>query len=329
MSENIHVDTRLAEKIYRAKSVPKSYQYNIDYWLIGRGDNYVDAKRIGPIMFISIYLFLAWFSFDIAKQLEIFSNLLTDGTFSSQTRVEYIIWRAESYLKDGYYFKLIDGIFLATMFFFLSLHFLFSPYPRPVRFNQKNGLVYTKYMGKIWVTDWNRAAIKIWRGKNVFVPWSRCFRGIQIRMHTLDKKGFLRERWVMLSAVNSHKINDLEIGGDPSLLYWHWLDEYMRGASFEGEAPSGSRNKCIPKPKIGRLPVLEAIMRFRAYKFSPKIDKQAFALDRKLKSLDAYPKFKEDKLPKNPYFTWEIDFPGREIPDAQGKFVEEHKRKEN
>ncbi len=328
MSENIHVDTRLAEKIYRAKSVPKSYQYNIDYWLIGRGDNYVDAKRIGPIMFLCIYLFLAWFSFDIAKQLEIFSHLLTAEPFSSQTRVEYIIWQINSFLENATYF-IIDGIFLATMFFSLSLHFLFSPYPRPVRFNQKNGLVYTKYMGKIWVTDWNRAAVKIWRGKNVFVPWSCCFRGIQIRMHTLDKKGFLRERWVMLSAVNSHKINDLEIGGDPSLLYWHWLDEYMRGASFEGEAPSGSRNKCIPKPKIGRLPVLEAIMRFRAYKFSPKIDKQAFALDRKLKSLDAYPKFKEDKLPKNPYFTWEIDFPGREIPDTQGKFVEEHKRKES
>ncbi len=220
-------------------------------------------------------------------------------------------------LKKG-----VDGMFLATVFFFLSLHFLFSPYPRPVRFNQKNGLVYTKFMGEIWVTNWNMAAVKIWRGKNVFLPGSKPFRGIQIRIHTLDRKGQLKERWVLLSAVNSNKINDLDIGGDPSLLYWHWLDEYMHGASFEGELPSGPRNKCIPKPKIDRLLALEAIMRFRDYKFAPCIDIKAVELDKKLKSKRLYPMFKADELPENPYFTWEVDFPEREMPN-----VEDHSNK--
>ncbi len=64
-------------------------------------------------------------------------------------------------------------------------------------------------------------------------------------LHALDRKGQLKERWVLLSAVNSNKINDLDIGGDPSLLYWHWLDEYMRGASFEGEPP---RETAIKSP---------------------------------------------------------------------------------
>ncbi len=61
MSHNIYVDTTLSEKVYKAKSVPQSYKYCIDFWLIGRGDGYVDAKRIGPIMFLVIFIILAWF----------------------------------------------------------------------------------------------------------------------------------------------------------------------------------------------------------------------------------------------------------------------------
>ncbi len=51
MTDNIYVDTTLSEKTYKAKSVPQSYKYHINYWLIGQGDYYVDSKRIGPIMF--------------------------------------------------------------------------------------------------------------------------------------------------------------------------------------------------------------------------------------------------------------------------------------
>ena len=277
---------------------------------------------------MAVFIALAWFCFDIASKLEIFSYLFLTEILSNDTREEYIIDSLNYFFKIGAYYQFTDGIFLATAFFFLGLHFLFSPYPRPVRFNQKNGLVYTKFMGKIWVANWNMAAVKIWRGKNVFLPGSKPFRGIQIRMHSLDRKGKVKERWVLLSAVNSNKINDLDIGGDPSLLYWHWLDEYMRGASFEGEPPSGSRNKCIPKPKIGRLPALEAIMRFRDYKFAPSIDIKAVELDKQLKGKRLYPMFKADELPENPYFTWEIDFPEREMPNSEGVYIDDNNERD-
>jgi hypothetical protein len=250
--------------------------------------------------------------------MEFFSYLLTSNILHFETRSDFIIWRLNSFLDKGYYGIFIEGFFLSSAFFFLSIHLIFPPYPRPIRFNQKNGLVYTKFMGKIWVTDWNIAAVKIWRGSNVLLPGAP-YRGIQLRMHSLDKHGQLKTRWVMLSATNSNKLDDIKIGGDPSLLYWHWLDEYMRGAISEGEpTPAGRPKKVIPTPKIGRLPILEKIMCFRGYKFSPKIDKQAIELNIKLKTQGLYPHLKGDKLPDNPFFTWEYDFPERVMPNKEG-----------
>ena len=307
----------LVVKTYKAKSIPRSYPYNIDYWLIGRGNEYVDAKRIAPIILLLAYFLPAWMLLESARDMEIFTYLFTSDTFTDQTRIDFILWRLKSYWEDGSYYFFIDGL-LAPLFFFFSMHLIFSPYPRPVRFNQKNGLVYTKFMGKIWVTDWNVAAVKLWRGRNVLLPGDP-YRGIQLCMHSLDRNGQLKTRWVMLSAVNSNKLDDIAIGGDPSLLYWHWLDEYMRGAIFEGElAPAGRPKKIIPTPKVGRLPILEKIMCFRGYKFSPKIDEQAVDMNKKLKTQGLYPHLKGDKLPDNPFFPWEHDFPERVIPNKEG-----------
>ncbi len=318
MSDFKQAAERLAEKTYRANKVHRSYPYNVDYWLIGKGKGYVDAKRMGSVMFLIVYIWLAYFTVNTFFEMEDFSYYLFSNIFENETRIESILRRTSHFWIKGYYYKFIFGIFLATYLLFLSIHLLFGPYPRPVRFNHNNGLVYTRWWGQVWVVDWDHAAIKIWRGKNMFLPWLANYRGICIRLHRIDRKGKVKERYVVLSALNSNRIDDLKIGGDPGLLYWHWLDEYMHGASFEGEAPAGSRKKCIPVPKIGRFWLLEKLMRFRPYKFPPKIDQQAIELDKKLKRKKGYPAFKGAKLPENPFFPWEYDFPERVIPNKGG-----------
>ncbi len=318
MSDFKEIAEKLAMKTYRANQVHQSYSYNVDYWLIGKGKGYIDAKRMGPVMFLIVYIWLAYFTVNTFLEMEGFSYLFFSNIPSDQTRYESIIDRMSYFWTERYYYKFIFGIFLSTYLFFLSVHFMFGSYPRPVRFNQNNGLVYTRWWGQVWVVDWNHAAIKIWRGKNMFLPWQANYRGICIRLHRINRKGKVQERYVVLSALNSNRIDDLKIGGDPGLLYWHWLDEYMRGASFEGEAPAGSRKKCIPEPKIGRFWLLEKLMRFRPYKFPPKIDEQAIELNRKLKNKKAYRAFKGAKLPENPFFTWAVDFPERVTPNKDG-----------
>jgi hypothetical protein len=144
-------------------------------------------------------------------------------------------------------------------------------------------------------------------------------------MHSIDKKGRLMERYVILSALKSMKINDLEIGGEPSVLYWHWLNEYMQGAQFEG-ANDGSDNsqnaankaQVIPAPIIGRQSYWEKLLRFRGYTFAKSIDQKAIALDKRLKALHLYPQDSGDSVPNNPFFPWEHDFPEKEIPNAAG-----------
>jgi len=187
-----------------------------------------------------------------------------------------------------------------------------------VRFNQKNGLVYTKYRGRVWVTNWHTADVKLWRGFNPFLAHLPHYRGIQIRLYALDKKGHWMQRWVILSAVNSHKIDALKIGGDPCLLYWNWLNQYMQGASFAEDAAQGVKK--ILAPIIGRLPLLEAIMRFRGYKFPKKIDEKAIELDRFFRDNNVYHDEETDELPNNPFFTWRYDHPNKPMPDTKGNF---------
>jgi hypothetical protein len=61
MKETHWLDNPFLEKTYKASSIPHGFKYHIDYWLIGKGDNHVDAKRIGPIMFMALNLVLVWF----------------------------------------------------------------------------------------------------------------------------------------------------------------------------------------------------------------------------------------------------------------------------
>jgi hypothetical protein len=257
--------------------------------------------------------------FTIGDYIELYTYLLTVlDTNSIQERIDFIHRRLAHFWLEGHYYRLFFGLILSAVFYFLSLHFLFSPYPRPVRFNQKNGLVYTKFMGKVWVVNWNKAKVKLWSGTNPFTFFLSTHRAISVCLYSLDKNNHIVEHWVLLSGVNNNLLDDLELGGDPCLLYWNWLNQYMQGAKFESQVEGKSSTKTIPDPKIGRLWLLEKLMRFRGYKFSKSIDKQAAALDAKIKSVSQHPKFIAVKVPKNPFFTWQYLYPEREMPNADG-----------
>ncbi len=318
MKETHWLDNPYLESTYKASSIPRRFKYHIDYWLIGQSKDYVDAKRIAPIMFMALNLVLAWFLFILADYMEIFNHLLTSNTFPNQTRSEFVIDTLKYYLNENLYYKFIFGIFLASILFLLGLHYLFSPYPRPVRFNQKHGLVYTKFMGKVWVADWNKTKVKLWRGTNPFTFFLATHRAISVCLYSLDKNNHVVEHWVLLSGINNNLLDDLELGGDPCLLYWNWLNQYMQGAKFESQVEGKSSKRSIPDPKIGRLWLLEKLMRFRSYKFSKSIDKQAIELDAKIRSVSRYPKFTASEVPKNPFFTWQYHYPEREMPNADG-----------
>jgi len=306
----------IANNTYKATSIHSSFKFNIDYWLIGKGQGFVDAKRINPIIALPFYILMAYFCLNTANEIETFRYLFT--TEESESRVDWVLSTLAYYWDIRAYYKFTNGIFLTIVLFLLGIHLLFAPYPCPVRFNQKNGLVYTKYRGRVWITNWHTADIKLWRNNNDYVPLLTPYKGIQIRLYALDKKGHWMQRWVILSAVNSHKIDALKIGGDPCLLYWNWLNQYMQGASFAEDAAQGVKK--IPEPIVGRLLLLEAIMRFRGYKFQKKIDEKAIELDQFFRDNNVYHDDEADKLPKNPFFTWRYDHPNKPMPDAKGNF---------
>ncbi len=319
MKETHWLDNPYLESTYKANSIPRRFKYHIDYWLIGKSEGYVDAKRIAPIMFMLLNLVLVWFLFTIADYIELYTYLLTvTDTDSIQERLDFILRRLSNFWSEGSYYRLFFGLLLSAVFFYYSFHFLLAPYPRPVRFNQKNGLVYTKFMGKVWVVNWNKAKIKLWRGTNPFTFFLATHRAISVCLYSLDKNNHVIEHWVLLSGINNNLLDDLELGGDPCLLYWNWLNQYMQGAKFESQVEGKSSKRSIPDPKIGRLWLLEKLMRFRSYKFSKSIDKQAIALDAKIRTVGQYPKFIAAKVPNNPFFTWEYHYPDRQMPDADG-----------
>ncbi len=306
---------------YKATNVPSNFNYYADYWLIGKGASYIDAKRIGPILFLYLYVVLAWMFFYTAYKDEMYTYLLTTNAGEGYTTIDFIAWKINSLWSDDKYWYLLSRIVLPIVYFLIGFYILFPPYPRPLRFNQKNGLVYTKHLGRIWVTDWSLAYIKLWRAADAF---NIQHRGIGVCMHSIDKKGLLMERYVILSRLNSMKINDLEIGGEPSVLYWRWLNEYMQGAKISTAPASVDINtsqangkRVIPAPVIGRNSLWETILRFRGYKFASSIDQKAVELDQRLKALHLYPQDSGDEVPNNPFFPWEHDFPDREMPSVQ------------
>ena len=99
MKETHWLDNPYLESTYKASSIPRRFKYHIDYWLIGQSKDYVDAKRIAPIMFMALNLVLAWFLFILADYMEIFNHLLTSNTFPNQTRSEFVIDTLKYYLN--------------------------------------------------------------------------------------------------------------------------------------------------------------------------------------------------------------------------------------
>ncbi len=320
MSWTRYVGKPFSPERYKATNVPNNFNYHANYWLIGKGDYYIDAKRVGPILFLYLYVVLAWMFFYSSYKEQIYTSLAVGAENSDYSVTDLYIVYFNSYIENGKYNFLLSNMLMPIVYFFLGLYILFPPYPRPLRFNQKNGLVYTKHLGRIWVTDWNLAYIKLWRAADAF---NIQHRGIGVCMHSIDKKGRLMERYVILSRLNSMKINDLEIGGEPSILYWHWLNEYMQGATFSEETSSNSEahsakangKTVIPAPIIGRNSWWEKILRFRSYKFAKSIDQQAIELDKRLKAMHLYPQDAGDQVPNNPFFPWEHDFPNKEMPN--------------
>ncbi len=315
------------ESIYKANKIPKQFNYHVDYWLIGKGNGYVDAKKIGPIMFLILYIVLSWACLFLAYKMEDYTYLLTSNTFTGQSRLDFIQSRLTYYFENGSYNRFIFGLFLSVLFFLLSLHFTFSPYPRPVRFNQKNGLVYTKFMGKVWVADWNKTKVTLWRGTNPFTFIYSTHRALAVCLYSLDKNNHVIEHVVLLSGINNNRLDDIKLGGDPCVLYWNWLNQYMQGAKFESHVAKGkSSKKTIPDPKIGRLWILEKLLRFRGYRFSKSIDQKAIELDAKIRSVGRYPKFTVSEVPNNPFFTWQYLYPEREMPNPDGTLASEQPR---
>jgi len=45
----INQQQAIANNTYKATSIHSFFKYNIDYWLIGKGQGFVDAKRINLI----------------------------------------------------------------------------------------------------------------------------------------------------------------------------------------------------------------------------------------------------------------------------------------
>jgi len=97
MQQTHWLDSPFEKDIYQASSIHSSFKYHIDYWLIGKEDGYVDAKRIIPIMFLALFIIVAWFFFFVANEMEFFSHLLTANMLHFETRFDFIFWRLNSF----------------------------------------------------------------------------------------------------------------------------------------------------------------------------------------------------------------------------------------
>jgi hypothetical protein len=89
------------------------------YWLIGKGkgNGFIDTKRIGPVLFLYLYVVLAWMFFYTVYKGEFYSYLLTTGTGQHFSRFEYIGWRIEGLWSRGKIWFLLDGLFFPIVYF--------------------------------------------------------------------------------------------------------------------------------------------------------------------------------------------------------------------
>lgn len=311
MRKSRYATSPLGVTTYLATHIPKGFGYYVDNWLIGEKQHSVDAKRISPIMWM--YLKLA-----SAFSLLFFSYIIQDFNYYffselyDETRYDFISRKLNQFynISVGGKFKILSGIIIPLLLLVMFLCIIITRYPTPLRFNKANGLVYYKLKGKIWVTPWSKAKIKLWRYSNTYSGGMVVERAIAVRLFSLNRKGELIERWEPISGIDnlSYSMNEQAIGGDPTLLYWHWLNDYML-------------NREVPEPKIGKISLFEKL-HFRKYKFPKSVDTKAQALHQRLTDENLYvPEIIDttdcSPVPNDPHFTFLEDFPHMEKPQYQ------------
>ncbi len=308
MKKSVYAYRPLGDKTYMATDIPDGFNYHIDNWLIGKSKFTVDAKRLSPVM----WMYLKWsaaaaliYMFYVAED---FTNYLFSNISRTETRIESIITRISQYWSVGYYAKLLFGLLLPTLFIIIASKIILARYPTPLRFNQSNGLVYYKLKGKIWVTPWQQAQIKLWRFANTYSARMVVERAIAVRLFSLNRKGELIERWEPIAGIDNLDLDEQALGGDPSLLFWNWLNGYMQ-------------KRAVPKPKIGKISLFEKL-HFRAYKHPKNLESKAEALHQRLLDEKLYPSKQSDlsqcsPVPNDPHFTFSEDFPHMQKPQYQ------------
>ncbi len=309
MKRSIYSTNPLGIKAYLATDIPKEFNYHADKWLIGQTENSVDAKRISPVMWMYLKWSIAFCLLLFAFKIEGYSYYLFSNTFPNETRIEFISRKLEEHVSN-IYLNYLYAILFSSIFVSVACNFILARYPTPLRFNKSNGLVYYKLKGKIWVTPWSKAKIKLWRFSNTFSGGMVVERAIAVRLFSLNRKGELIEHWEPISGIDnlSDSMNEQALGGDPTLLYWHWLNDYML-------------NKEVPEPKVGKISFFEKL-HFRKYKFPKSIDAKAQALHQRLTDENLYMPAIVDTsdctpVPNDPHFTFLEDFPHMEKPQYQ------------
>ncbi|EPJ46546.1 MAG: hypothetical protein OFPII_19860 [Osedax symbiont Rs1] len=308
MKKSVYAYKPLGDKIYMAKGIPNGFSYHIDNWLIGRGQNTIDAKRLLPVMWMYLKSSAACAFVYIFYVIEDYTYYLFSKKSSIETRWDFIINQLEYFFVQGYYAKLLFGLLVATLFLLIALSIILARYPTPLRFNQSNGLVYYKLKGKIWVTPWQQAQIKLWRFANTYSARMVVERAIAVRLFSLNRKGELIERWEPIAGIDNLDLDEQALGGDPSLLFWNWLNGYMQ-------------KRAVPEPKIGKISLFEKL-HFRAYKHPKNLESKAEALHQRLLDEKLYPSKQSDlsqcsPVPNDPHFTFLEDFPHMQKPQYQ------------
>ncbi len=311
-----YYNDKLSPETYKATKVANKFKNYADFLIISCGSGYVDVKRIWPIIWMYMGCIIAFFLFFILFETEKHTYYLFSGIFDDETRIEAIIRRITSRYEAGRLGHFIN-LLLSPILLYYVLKLTIGRYPTPLRFNKSNGLVYIIRRGRVWVTAWDKAHIKLWRHTNNLSGGRVIERAIAVRLFSVNRRGELMVRWEPISAADNMALSIKEwtaditgepLGGDPSLLYWSWLNAYMQGAD-------------LAKPKVGKQTFFEKL-RLRKYYFPKNVDDKAVKLDQRLTQEALYPSKEADnlqvqKVPNDPYFTHEEDFPDVKRPDYQ------------
>ncbi len=298
-----YADEKLSPESYRATGVPSTFNQYADYLLIAKGISHVDAKRIWPVMWLYVVCGLGFFLLFIFFSLEKYSYYMNLKVFPGEYILDVVIDSIARKFRKGYFGYIYIFIFLGLplLFLYTGLRLSIGRYPTPLRFNKENGLVYFKRYGRVWVTSWDLAHVKLWRFANVYSAQRVFARGLALRLLSIDRKGEVMIRWEPVSSIDNHKLYfDEALGGEPTLLYWRWLNAYMQGEELE-------------TPKIGKQGIFEYLRLFK-YKFPKQVDEAAIKLQQQLLDQNLYPTSQKSweqprEVPLDPYFPHEEDYP--------------------